>query len=322
MKLSLSDINRATQVFGLFLCNAYTLVLSRKVIYKGSMKAVCLPFIYCHACPTANFACPMGTMQYYATVHKFPFFLVGHLFLLGLLVGRMACGWLCPFGLLQDLINKIPSKKYDIPHWLSYGKYLALLALVVVIPYLVAENWFSKLCPLGTLVAGIPWVLWNPIGPNGQPTIAAGAVGALFAVKVLILAGFLVSFVFIKRPFCRIACPMGAFYAPFNRYSFMRLEVDPSCNRCDACVDVCPVDMKVYEDPNSPECVRCLRCVQCKQVSVTVPISRLLRHQGLGAFQPAGPAPVGSVPPPRPDHRRPAGPNEQVARDGGANEAG
>lgn len=266
---------RTTQVCGVLLANAYMSVVSRQVIYKGPLKCTCLPFIYCHACPSSTFSCPIGTLQHYMAIRKFPFELVGHITLLGLLIGRMACGWLCPFGLVQDLLNRTTGKNIRLPRALVGLSVLALLLLVLLIPYLTAEHWFSKLCPLGMLVAGIPWVTWNPINPEtGAPTVAAGSVGLLFAVKFLVLVGFLGLFFFSKRPFCRFVCPMGLVLSLFNRVSLVQLSVAPSCTRCGACEKNCPVGIRVYEDPNSRECVRCLQCTACKHVEVVTPVLR------------------------------------------------
>ena len=91
--------------------------------------------------------------------------------------------------------------------------------------------------------------------------------------------GFLLWFLADKRPFCRYACPLGLLFSLFNRVSLLKLEVSPSCNQCDACVKVCPVDIKVYEDPNSGQCIRCLNCLACTKVKVAVPLLGLLRPE-------------------------------------------
>jgi len=265
----LNPFRRASQLFGLLVINLYVAVIFNKHIYRGPMKGVCLPFLYCHSCPTAGFACPLGAMQNYAALHQFPFLLVGHLAIIGLLVGRMVCGWVCPVGLVQELMYKIKSVKLPNPKGFSILPYITLILLVVILPYLTTEHWFSKLCPVGTLTAGIPWVLWNPINPDtGARTIDAGSVGVLFAVKLLILAGTLWLAVVMKRPFCRYICPMGLFWSFFNKISVVKLEVAAACTKCDACKKSCPEGLKVYEDPNSADCIRCLECTSCKHVKV------------------------------------------------------
>ncbi|MGB9561893.1 MAG: 4Fe-4S binding protein, partial [bacterium] len=141
----------------------------------------------------------------------------------------------------------------------TYGKYIFLIVLVVLIPLLTGEPWFCKLCPQGTLQAGIPQVLLR----NELKTL----IGRLYWVKIMILIFFVIGFVFIPRLFCRTICPVGGFLAIFNRISFLQIKVDSNkCNRCDKCREVCPVDISIYEDSSSPECVRCLACTFCPAV--------------------------------------------------------
>ena len=93
----------------------------------------------------------------------------------------------------------------------------------------------------------------------------------MFYLALLILAGFLVWFVLAKRPFCKVACPMGAIFALFNRFSLIRLEVSNDCDGCNTCHNDCPMDLNVYTDVDSPECIRCLECIQCGHVRLVTP---------------------------------------------------
>jgi ferredoxin-type protein NapH len=256
-------------VLGLVLPNSYISVASTKQIYDGPLKQGCVPFLNCHACPTAFMACPIGSLQTFAATGRVPYFLAGFLGAIGMTFGRSACGWLCPFGWIQDQMYKIKSKKVRIPAFLKQGKYVSLIAIAILLPYFTEAHWFSRICPWGTLSAGIPWMLWNPIDPTfAMPVIEPGTIGWLFVLKMSILIFFLVLFVMSKRPFCRTLCPLGAIYSLFNRVSFMRMQVDGKCADCDLCVDVCPVDIRIADDPNSPDCIRCLKCTVCKNVHV------------------------------------------------------
>ena len=265
----LHPFRRATQLFGLMMTNLYVNVVNTNQIYQGLFKSVCLPFLYCHSCPVSPFACPLGVMQHYAAIHQFPFFLVGHLMIVGLLVGRMVCGWICPVGLFQEMMYKIKTVKIEIHPFWGALPWIMLIVFIIILPFLTAEHWFSKLCPVGTLVAGIPWVLWNPTNPTtGAPTIEPGSVGFLFAVKLIILGVVLWLFVVSKRPFCQFICPMGLFWSFFNKISLLRLDVAGGCKGCNACEKKCPVGKKVYEEANPKDCIRCLECTVCKHVSV------------------------------------------------------
>jgi polyferredoxin len=217
----------------------------------------------------AVFSCPIGSLQHFMTIRAVPFLLMGSLGMIGLLVGRMGCGWLCPFGLIQDLVYKIPAKKISIPRPLLQFKYVTLVFLVIIIPFATGAPWFSKLCPYGTLTAGIPWVLIDSADPQtGVPVIAGADFGGLFALKVGILVAFVALFAMTKRPFCRTTCPLGAIFSLFNRFSLVQLRVSSGCRDCGACKGKCPVDIQVSEDANSGECIRCLGCTSCENVKV------------------------------------------------------
>lgn len=238
-------------------------------IYQGPTKGLCVPVLNCYSCPSAVAACPIGALQHSLGSVKlnlslarreFGLYVVGSLAAVGSLIGRIPCGWLCPFGLIQELIHKIPSRKFQIPKVLTYGKYLTLLVLVILLPLFIldefggGEPWFCKwICPTGTLEAGIPLALLSG-------TIRA-RLGFLFAWKMAILAGFLAWMVFVMRPFCRTTCPLGAILGLFNKVSVFRMTVDEeTCTLCGQCRNECPVDLRIYESPNSPDCIRCLQC--------------------------------------------------------------
>lgn len=235
-------------------------------LLQSITKAVPCLGMNCYACPGAIFACPIGTLQHFAVIQQVPLYTLGVLGLVGALVGRLACGWLCPFGWLQDVMYGLRTRLHwpswrvsDRLGWLRYG---FLIVLVGLVPLLTQEPWFSKLCPVGTLEASIPLLLT-------QAQLRA-QVGGLFVLKLAILLGFLIWMSASKRPFCRFVCPLGAIWSPFNRASTLRLAVDEaSCTQCDACRQVCPVDICVHEDPNSTRCVRCMECVKsCPQSAI------------------------------------------------------
>lgn len=251
------------------LTNSYLYALVSKTIYMGRLKGFCVPALNCYACPLAVFACPIGTIQhfivhgtYYVTLYT-----IGILGLTGALVGRMACGWVCPFGFLQDLMFRIKSRKFVMPQWLAYGKYAALAMLVVIIPLLTKQSWFCKLCPAGGFEGAAPMLLLEPS--------LRGALGGMFVLKVAIVVFFLAAMVAVKRPFCRAACPLGAIFSFFNRVSLFRLSVDSlKCTKCNKCRRICPTDIKVYEDPDDADCIRCLDCKQvCPEGAVSFNLS-------------------------------------------------
>ena len=259
---------RLTQVISAVLMNSHWPSVFARGIYQGKLKGFCVPALNCYSCPLAVFACPIGSIQnilaqirpsiavgrYYVGLY-----VIGILGVVGSVVGRMACGWICPFGMLQDLMNKIPTPKIEIPRFLNYFKYVVLLVTVILLPLLVVDAfgygdvWFCKyLCPAGTLEAGIPMV---SLVPSLRPSI-----GSQFWFKASILAFFIALMIPTRRPFCRTMCPLGAIYSLFNRISIFRLSVSSKCISCDRCYKECPMSIKVYMDANNENCIRCLNC--------------------------------------------------------------
>jgi len=262
------------QAFFALAINAWIPSWFKGGIFQGGIKGVCVPALNCYSCPSAMGACPIGAMQTFfgglrfnlsVAQKKFGLYVAGLLATVGSAVGRMPCGWICPFGFVQELVHKVPSPKIKIPHFLTYFRYVVLATTVVALPLLIVDQfgygqtWFCKwICPAGTLEAGIPLML---IKADLRPLI-----GFMYYWKLGLLALFLVWFVLSRRPFCRTVCPLGAFWGLFNKASLFRMAVDPDkCTLCDKCYKDCPVQIRIYESANSPDCVRCLKCVSsCK----------------------------------------------------------
>ncbi len=261
-------VRTAVQFCFTCLTNGYAAGFVSGKIFKGKSKLLCVPGLNCYSCPGALGSCPIGSFQAVLadSGHRFSFYVAGFLMLVGAVFGRFVCGWLCPFGLLQDLLYKIPFvkklKKLPGDKFLKYLKYIVLVLFVIVFPLCIVNEygqgqpWFCKyICPSGTLFAGIPLVAANPSLQK--------AVGLLFSWKTAVLLLILLLSVLSYRPFCRYLCPLGAVYSIFNPIAFYRYKVDESkCTKCGKCQKVCQMDIPVYEKPNSPECIRCGKCVK------------------------------------------------------------
>lgn len=260
------------QILWAFLSNSYLAGFAKGRIYQGKLKNLCVPGLNCYSCPGALGSCPVGAMQ--AVVgswnFKLTFYVAGFLMFTGALTGRFVCGWLCPFGLIQDLLHKIPfPKKIGIfpgDRLLRKLKYVIFLVFVILMPMFVVDllgqgaPYFCKLiCPAGTLEGGLPLVLLN----KGM----RGAIGWLYAWKNVLLVVILVLSVIIYRPFCKYICPLGAVYSLFQPISVFRYRVDQElCTHCGACAKACKMQVDPVKSPNHPECIR---CGQCKKVCPT-----------------------------------------------------
>ena len=250
------------------LTNGYVLGFIKGKIYKGPTKALCVPGLNCYSCPGALGACPIGSLQAVlgSRNYRFSFYIIGFLIFIGSLIGRFVCGWLCPFGLIQDLLNKIPFPKkirtFKGDKLLRKLKYVIFLVFVILLPLFLTDimgqgaPYFCKLiCPAGTLEGGLPLVLLNKA--------MRGAIGWLYIWKNTILIVTIVLSIIIYRPFCRYICPLGAFYSVFNKVSIYRYRVDmEKCVHCGKCAKACQMVVNPVENPNSPECIRCGRCKQ------------------------------------------------------------
>ena len=254
------------QALWALLTNSYLAGFARGKIYQGKLKNLCVPGLNCYSCPGALGACPIGAVQ--AVIgswnFKLAFYAAGFLMFVGALAGRFVCGWLCPFGLIQDLLHKIPFPEkigtFRGDRLLRKLKYVILIVFVILLPMFLVDvlgqgaPYFCKLiCPAGTLEGGIPLVLLNES--------MRSALGWLYAWKNVLLLITIVLSVMIYRPFCKYICPLGAVYSVFNPISVFRYRVDEKkCTGCGICAKVCGMQVDPAENANHPECIRCGAC--------------------------------------------------------------
>lgn len=254
------------QLAATVLFNGFFVGFQKGTIFRGASKMFCLPVLNCYSCPGAVGACPIGSLQ--AVLgdrnHHFSFYVLGTLMLFGILLGRLICAFLCPFGFVQELLYKIKLPKLRVPRAvdrpLRYLKYVILVLFVIVGPILLTNAfgmgspYFCKyICPAGTLEGGIPLVASNPALQN--------TIGGLFFWKLGILIVILLLSVFVYRPFCKYICPLGAVYALFNRFSAYQIQIDRTkCIGCRACERACKMEVRITESKDIGECIRCGEC--------------------------------------------------------------
>ena len=259
-------VRHLIQLVSAVLINGYAVGFQKGVIFQGKTKMVCVPVLNCYSCPGALGACPIGALQAVLgdRKHHASFYVLGLLMLFGVVLGRLICGLLCPFGFVQELLYKIPAPKPRIPQradrMMRCFKYAVFALFVVAGPLLLTDRfgigspYFCKLiCPAGTLEGGLPLVSSNPTLRN--------TVGWLFSWKCGILVLVIAASVFIYRPFCKYLCPLGAFYAIFSRFSFYQLRIDHSkCVGCGVCERVCKMQVRLMQGKDMGECIRCGEC--------------------------------------------------------------
>ncbi|GAA0720384.1 hypothetical protein GCM10008905_09500 [Clostridium malenominatum] len=166
--------------------------------------------------------------------------------------GAVFCGWLCPFGSIQEWIGKIGRKllgrKYNsfIPYkydkYLRYLRYLAL-AWVIYITAVTGKLAFSDIDPYSAL-----FHLWTD-------EVALGGI--------IILIIVLIDSLFIERPWCKYLCPYGAILGITNKFRIFKIRRhENTCISCNACNKSCPMNINVASSSiiKEHQCIACMKC--------------------------------------------------------------
>ena len=272
---------RLIQLYSALLHNAHLKGFIVGEIYQGNAKYACVPGFNCYSCPGAIGACPLGALQnaLASTGHRAGWYMMGIILLFGVTLGRTICGWLCPLGLLQELLHKIPTfklKKNRLTRALSWLKYVVLAVFVVAIPLwygvkhdIPVPGFCKYICPAGTFGGAIA-LLSNP-----NNTGLFGMLGVLFTRKFVILTVIALTCIFCYRSFCRFLCPLGAIYGLFNRFCLVGVRVEENrCNGCGACVMNCGMDVRHVGDH---ECIHCAKCMDvCAQKAISLKAGKVV----------------------------------------------
>ena len=256
------------QLYSALLFNANIKNFFTGEIYKGSTKNFCAPGINCYSCPGAIGACPLGSLQNALGTqpHSAAFYVIGILLLYALLLGRFICGFLCPFGLIQELLYKIKTpklKKNKVTRILSYLKYVILVYFVIIVPvfYVIYSKYgnavpaFCKyICPAGVIEGAF---LLLPFEANEG---YLSSLGPLFTWKFCLLMAIIIGSIFMFRFFCRFLCPLGALYGLFNHFSVFGIKLEKNkCTDCGLCISKCKLDIRKVNDH---ECINCGECIE------------------------------------------------------------
>lgn len=279
----LHPLRHYIQALGFFVTNGNVGGFFTGRLYKGSIKNVCFPVLNCYSCPGAISGCPIGSMQ--ATINSsrmkppyrihLPYYVVGITALFALMMGRWFCGYMCPFGLWQDLMDKIPVKKIRVPakvnSVLRWMKFVFLALVVFILPFLIPYIFLGKygypffckyVCPQGILVGSFPHIIYDYFVRPAEQRQILPLLRYLFMNKFTIFILVSIACMFIYRLFCRYICPLGAFLGIFNPVSVYRLKINDKCILCNKCQRHCKMDIPVFRTPNSFDCIRCDECIK------------------------------------------------------------
>jgi ferredoxin-type protein NapH len=238
----------------------------------------------------------------------FPWVGLASFLIVGILIGKSMCGWVCPFGFIQDLIGFFRRKQTDLSvrthENMVYVKYFVLAAtLFIVASFSLSEVMgvsagyqqamgifanapFTVLSPSETLFATLPTFVHNfgvsVFSASGVDILGSiGSLSALFWAQFVIMI-FVLGFVaYVPRSWCRYFCPHGAIMAIMNNFSFIGLRREPTkCEKggCGRCVQVCPTRVPILDLPwekfSHPECIYCMKCADAcedKAIKLTYP---------------------------------------------------
>jgi len=245
---------RIVQLSSLILLNLAGVGIIFKMLYA--------PYLHCYACPLASTACPIGAIQNFIILGKVPYYLLGYTTLFFTVLGRVFCGWMCPFGILQDAVDKIFNRKKTMVHKFEFTKFIVLI-LTLIAAWRVSDTLFCKICPAGFIEAAVPY------------RIEHGMIFDTLFIGRIIFFIFLIGIIFlISRFWCRYLCPLGAWAGIFNKVSFLRLHVKDNCTKCGICTKACPMGLEPYKSERSTDCILCGECVEAcpsNAIEITFP---------------------------------------------------
>ncbi|MGI5868447.1 MAG: 4Fe-4S binding protein [Kiritimatiellia bacterium] len=252
--------------------------LNSNFINSAVLKGWCLPVMNCDACMLAWLGCPIGLIRGPLTLHEFPWIPLAIALGIGLLVGRFFCGWICPIGLLQDLLHKIPSRKFPVPRWTTWIKYGVLVGSVFAVAWFLGGEspwFFCEYCPTAGVQAVLP------------AAIQERNVAKLFEqpAKFIATLAMLLGAVALSRPFCKVLCPVGALVAITNKIMPWKLHLKASsCIRCKKCERGCPMDLPVVSHQDAAV-TRDTECILCHACQDACPVNAI-EHRALGRGTP------------------------------------
>jgi polyferredoxin len=257
-----------------------------------------LPILASINSPLTTVYSSMDLIQLELSQPEFPWIVIGSLFLIGAVVGRTLCGWVCPIGFIQDIITTLKNKldvvsprthrggkkfKYfvlSLTMFVSGTLGLALYSGAGGFEYktalgILASGPFTTISPDGTLFGAVPALLRlaseNISSLARLPTIQEvwaelSNVPPLLALRILILVAFFGAAWKIPRFWCRYICPTGALMALFQKHAYAGIKRDPvKCMKCPHCEVKCPMQINILDLPwekfNDPECIMCMECV-------------------------------------------------------------
>lgn len=278
----------------------FFLILLNSAIFGLSIVPLVLPILLSSGLPFRIAGEAISVLQKMIYDSLFPLLPLASVLLFGVLTGRALCGWICPMGLIQDILAVDKTKKFTISpeaHRSYIGLKYFILGLILLISTslflaqfsregrvyretlgLFAQAPFNPLNPSDTLFAVLPRLLSN-LSISLYIGFEHLNITPLLIVRLIILIALLFLAAYVPRVWCRYLCPQGALLALVSRFSLLGLRRDiVRCIRvgCRLCEEKCPMKVPILKLPREkitdPECVYCLRCVAACPTKAIKPV--------------------------------------------------
>jgi polyferredoxin len=281
----------------------FSFIFFSAIVFNLGTLPLLLPVLWTWGLQPNTVGDAFTAMQFWFYDGVFPWLALASFLLVGILIGKSLCGWICPFGFIQDLIDFFKRRKKDLSmrshESMIYVKYFILaIALFISVSFSgmktlgisggyagalgdFAKVPFTMLSPSETLFATLPKIVLNfrlaaVEKPFFEIVNGIARIPYIFWAQLAIMIGVLVFAAYVPRSWCRYLCPHGAIMAIMNRFSFVGLRRDPvKCAKggCRLCVSACPMRVPILDLPwekfSHPECIYCMKCVDaCKDKAI------------------------------------------------------
>ena len=214
-----------------------------------------------------------------------PLVAIASIALFTLILGRATCGWICPFGLINDILGALGKKKKLSPQTtLGLWKFaLSIAGLLLFIDVSIyynevvgssIKNYFGAfgdapttfIDPVTTLFSLLFWMTYSNKWPKditGWFNLPAELYWRLFFLAIVIIGMLL-----IPRFYCKALCPLGAIMGLGSEFALLSIHISKGkCIECKACERACPMDIPILSfidkgEVRHPQCIMCLKCME------------------------------------------------------------
>jgi len=223
-----------------------------------------------------------------------PLIVIASISLFSIIIGRTLCGWVCPFGFINDVVGALGRKRRVSPAtsiglW-KFALFLAGIWIIIDVSIYYNEyvgnsirGMFGEfgyapstfLDPVSTLFGLLFWYNYHNLWPKEY--LDFFYMPKFFYWRVFFLVMVFLGMLYIQRFYCRTLCPLGAIMGLAGQYAFLHLSIDAAlCDECKVCEYVCPMGVPILKykeegEIRSPLCIMCLKCLEsCPKGAIRV----------------------------------------------------